>query len=848
MFGKQKASNPAKDFDLNDIDRLLNSSLEDVDDDIDMNDPELLKQLREMSSTTTEALPKKEPNSARKMPQSVQNMDIDFNSYTALAQGDEDIEVEFNECDMQDPDLLNELSKLSSTAPQEEIASLGPEAKELINMGFTQAQALKALNMFDNNLERAANYLFDLPPADDKDTEPHHPPRTSLSDEMEHEEDEENDEQQESIDPEFWKKKAEEYQKMALTAKREGDKKKAVSLLRESKMFNQKYQDLQEIYQRSEPQPATRNASSKSTESQENTLTPLPLSEPVIASTPAQPSSAPQQQQPTLQEAPVTADNSQQILDLLGKIISLQKQYKEAALHYKELGNLAVAKQMVRTSKELLQTGIRLKNGEIENPAVVRLPGEPDLSLGDGKIRQVDMVLRGPNPTSFEQIEAQLTYQMNVCHNLSVQLASSTRYKPKSSKTLMNSQQQDAYAKAEQALSADLVSLHATKPNIPPLHYEQVDYTYKNLLDTIPENMMEFKIIKATSLPTLDISAKLEPFVAWNFGGWPPENTAQAAMNRGETPIAAGINPQYDFNVQIPISRTNRLFQRYLQRKKLTVEVYHNNYAYGLFKRPVLLGKLVIPMERLLTKASINGTFDLLDGSKRKTGGKIEIEVNLREPLTGEDIAKRSERWLVLDAFGSTVSECLSLANLTVGGPQRPPMSSTPAQSEVGLSNVIEQAPAISPVQQQQHLPPAASLPEQQQKQADKDMPANSDLEAAEEEFNSVDNIVSNMVMEHELSLVNSKLASKSTDLQKEDLLDRKQSLEIKMNMLVVQVQTGILDMSTYLENVQKRMEADRRLALVFKKNNRLDLAKAALTRKKIMQDEVDEAKTAMED
>jgi hypothetical protein len=111
---------------------------------------------------------------------------------------------------------------------------------------------------------------------------------------------------------------------------------------------------------------------------------------------------------------------------------------------------------------------------------------------------------------------------------------------------------------------------------------------------------------------------------------------------------------------------------------------------------------------------------------------------------------------------------------------------------------------------------------------------------------NSVDNIVSNMVMEHEMGLVNAGIASKQPAKSKEDLMDRKQALEIKMNMLVIQVQTGILDMNTYLDNVQKRMDADRRLALIFKKYNRLDLAKAALVRKKIMQDELEEARAAM--
>lgn len=496
-------------------------------------------------------------------------------------------------------------------------------------MGFTQKQALKALGMFDNNLERAANYLFDSSPVDEDDYIDHSPstiappppppPHKSPSNQVmvAKQDDIQEDTQEfeeESVDPQFWKEKAQEYQKMALAAKRVGDKRKAVALLRESKNFNQKYQDLLEIHQSSnEPMDTERspaNTSPKLTQSrvlQQNTP---PPPEPVKPSTPPPPPPLQQQQQqPASQRAAITTNNLQQIQDLLGKVISLQKQYKEAAIYYKGLGNLAVAKQLVRTSKELLHTGIRLKNGEIIDLETVRLPEEPDMSLGDGKIRQVEPVSRGPNATSFDQIEAQLTYQMNVCHNLSIQLASPTR--KASNKTLMNSQQQDAYAKAEEAFSADLVSLHATKPNIPPLHYEQVDYTYKNLLDTIPDNMMEFKIIKAISLPTLDISTNLEPFVTWDFGGWPPENTAQAAMNKGETPVVSGINPEFDFSIQIPISRTNRLFQRYVQRKKLTIEVFHNKYTYGLFRRPVSLGKVIIPMDRLLTKSSITGAYDV---------------------------------------------------------------------------------------------------------------------------------------------------------------------------------------------------------------------------------------------
>ncbi|GAA5816671.1 hypothetical protein MFLAVUS_010201 [Mucor flavus] len=820
MFGKQSARQAsAKEFDL---DELLDSTLKDVDDDLDMNDPDLLKQLQELSSST----PKPKPKPLPKKPQ-VQAMEIDIDSYAALAQGDDDIHVDLDENDFSDPRLLNELSSLSSGTHHQP----NQNVSELINMGFSQDRAVKALDMFDNDLERAANYLFDSPTDMDTATEDHNQT--------------EQEKEEESSDPYYWQEKALEYKKLALAAKRSGDKSNAVALLRESKVYNQKYQDLLEIQPIQQSQPVI-NTTPPPPSPRDPTPPPRETTPPPREITP--PPREPTPHPPTPPPQP-TAQDLKQVQEVLGKVITLQKQYKEAALHYKGLGNLSAAKQMVRTSKVLLHTGIKLKNGEITDLRQVKLPDAPDMTLGDGKIRQVSEATSGVGINSYQQIESQLTYQINICHNLSIQNAISGQKKG-SSKILSDSQ--DNYAKVEHAFSTDLVSLRSyqsNNQNIPSLHYEQVNYTYKNILDNIPDNMMEFKIIRAISLPTLDISVNLDPFATWDFGGWPPENTAQAAMNKGETPVVSGANPQYDFSIMIPISRTNRLFTRYVQRKKLTVEVFHNKYTYGLFRRPVSLGKIVLPMDRLLTKASISGIFDLLDSSRKKTGGKIEIQVNLREPLTGEDIVKRSERWLVLDSFGSTASQCMALAGLTVDGPYT--NTNTPQLESLSAAN----SPVVnSPVPQEEAAEkspePVASTPLKSTVNSSDtkaiDTEEINELKLAEEEFNSVDNIVSNMVMEHELGLVNAGLAGKQPAKSKEDLMDRKQALEIKMNMLVIQVQTGMLDMNTYLENVQKRLESDRRLAIVFKKHQRLDLARASLVRKKIMQDELDEARAAM--
>ncbi|KAI7897778.1 uncharacterized protein BX663DRAFT_565252 [Cokeromyces recurvatus] len=747
-----------KEFNVDDLDQLLNSDLDNVDNDLDINDPELLKQLQELTSSST---PTPTSKSKPKVLNPVADINFNIDAYTKLAQGqddDDDIKVEFDEKDLNDTNLLNELSLIS----QESSLAPSQEVNDLINMGFTQKQSESALDMFDNNVERAANYLFDTPVHKEEPTK--------------------NDEKK---NPQYWKEKVQEYQSLALNAKRQGDKKKAIALLRESKEYNARYQELIQSHEESDkgiakltieqsansspPLPkneATEDRVSTSVDILKADAAKTDISKPEIPTTNIPASAIPKN------EIHKSSASQQEIQNLLSKVITLQRQYKEAALHYKKLGNFSIAKQMVRTSKDLLHLGISIKSGERSRLEDIQLPDAPDMTLGNDK----------PScPQSQDEIKAQIKYQINMCHQLSLQ-----------------SKQNRHFSKLEAAFSKDLKSLSGS------FHYETVQYVYANKLDEIPENIMQLKILKAIHLPTLDIAGTLEPFVTWDLGGWPPESSPQASLNKGETPVVKDAN--FDFTLMIPISRS-RPFQRYLQRKKLTLEVFHNRYTYGFFRRPISLGKAVIPLDQLLTKATLSGIFDLLDGGRKKTGGKLELQVNLREPLIEKDMMKRTEDWLVLD--GSEVSNYLVAAGL-----------STSAQKPVSPKTEIktESTTQVEPIK-------------------------DNELKTAEEEFNSVEALVSNMVLEHELKLTNSEL---SIYPNKEELIDRKQALDIKMNMLIIQVQTGLLDMETYLKQVEIRMEKDRRLAMIFKRHGRLDLAKAVLVRKKIMQDELEEAKAAI--
>lgn len=421
--------------------------------------------------------------------------------------------------------------------------------QHLVGMGFSETQAKDALDKYDGNLERATNYLLDTPmtnndqmgadvsttakPMTDDDTIQRETSDVAAMEEEVVEQDEQFN------DLEELQQRIKHYQKLAIAAKRSGDKKKAVELLRHSKGLDQRYQELIQRTNMSPPPPP----SSSTAQPQDEIMHDTPVVTTDLPSQSNPPSSSPEPEPPKVQ----SKDNTAATQAVLQQIVALQKEYKEAAIHYKNIGNLAASKEMIKTSKELLRVGIQVKNGEIGDIEAVRnkLPGKPDMSRGDGKMRQIQLVASGsPSEQTLEHLESQLVYQVDICHNLAIQSATMTGRK-QTGKTLSDSA--NAYQQLEQAFTADLVSIRSRRDQdmktTPQLHYELVNYTYKNILDHIPTNQMELKIIRGIGLQSLDISTNIEPFVTWDFGGWPPENTAQASLGKGETAVKKGTEP-----------------------------------------------------------------------------------------------------------------------------------------------------------------------------------------------------------------------------------------------------------------------------------------------------------------
>ncbi|KAG2186195.1 hypothetical protein INT43_002633 [Umbelopsis isabellina] len=1000
------------------------------DDDMD---PDLLKQLQELSTSSASA--KAKPKRAVPQQPAIDQMDLD--AYARLAQ-DEDIEVEFDENDLNDPNLLRELSMIGESGPNvieepttitkplpptvtEEIPSMSlkklpmndshktarslppnEEALQLMAMGFSQRQAMDALKFSDNDLERATNYLLDTPgPAEEDEnlqtsqsndiqsstpvnteynqlvdtsanmmdndqytnpkvsmeplqptteykrldgphTDPDSPtiqktipaPTQTTYDNVQYEP--ERSSKPESTDSkdigsewDFEEKYNEtdiiilaqyatDYQKAAVAAKRAGDKSSAIDLLRKSKLFTAKKEELKELQSdttfgeadshhtnvqaqdiSTPPQrvsPSLESLAQKSPAQQ----SPLQDSQPVEAATqqgkksPQQPSSdvvdeqraAEVEQQdkvPAMNSeipsegarspavAPPTSSNNirqsspqpaiapehAEIQQLLEALITRQKEYKVAAIHYKEIGNLAVAKEMIRISKDVLQTAVAVKNGQLTSVQTIKnkLPKAPDMELGSGKPRQpqeVNVMDHRGNLPSFEQLQRTLNYQMDICHNLELQ--------SRGNQGPGNNNLGNDFKELAKTFAADLASVKSAESSngsLPRFHYQNVSYAYRETNSEISSNEMIVHVKKAMQLQSLEASAQnIEAYVQWDLGGWPPESVPQAHLGKGQTPSAAkGGNPDFDFKTSIPIARQNRAFMRYLQRKKATFEVYHKRYSYGLFARPLLLGKVTLEMNSLLHTATAGGVLELLDQNRKKTGGLLHVNICLSEPLLNDDVPVKQEKWLIIDEYNANIYSLLASARLVPQSMAN--YQPAPASSPQALTPPSIQSPAPSPVVAEQvpkpdqsppakiaeeNAPPTAPKAEKSEEENELDK-AEADLNKYY--FKSVDSIVSNMVLENEIGLVNSAIAACHGTVP-DDLMDQKQALEIKMNMLVIQVQTGLLTMEQYLANVEARMEQDKKCALIFKRAGRLDLAKKALRRKKIAQEEVEEAKAAM--
>ncbi|KAG0054676.1 Coiled-coil and C2 domain-containing protein 1B [Gryganskiella cystojenkinii] len=464
------------------------------------------------------------------------------------------------------------------------------------------------------------------------------------------------------------------------------------------------------------------------------------------------------------------------------------------------------------------------------------------------------------------------------------------------------------FHKLNNIFKRDLLSLQSHrdhKMKAPAFHFQDVRFELEvGFYQEIGLNDLSLEVMRAWDLSHKEIQpSDIDAYVVWDLG-WPTENMAGAGSGKGTTPtVKRTARPDFDFTKVLRIERT-RTFQKFVERRKVTFEVWHYR---GLLWKDYQLGKAQIPLLSLLNHSEIHEIIPLVDPSTRKaTGGKLEIKIRLQRPLLKPEIVVKEEKWLVIDEFNSgglgfpspvastpptrqaaspalgrsgtpasragktsvavpaAVTRASPSTTLASRGAAAPPR---PAGQVIGSSGPVPSA--SRPTAPRSPAPPAApasvapkAQPPSTHPQAHPATtaavepvaavvaePKESDNEKALSELNNVDLLVSNNVLENEIQLaqkmVHDARAVANSELEEEHQ-DRLTQLEIKMKLLVLQVQTGQLTMEAYCKAVYARIEKDKQLAITCKRLKMVPEAMRALGRSKIMTQEMKEVEEAM--
>ncbi|KAJ3174807.1 Coiled-coil and C2 domain-containing protein 1B [Geranomyces variabilis] len=475
-------------------------------------------------------------------------------------------------------------------------------------------------------------------------------------------------------------------------------------------------------------------------------------------------------------------------------------------------------------------------------------------------------------PDLLQHFETTLENQIATCTNVAAHYFKQNK-----------KQEALAFHQMKKAMLPDLETIRVLRaaPNAsnvapPAFRYTTLSYDIEQVNPDVDANEMMIEIVRAWDLGSREIKGdEIDSYVAYDIG-WPPEDADAlvpvASEGKGDTSVVKRSGaPDYSFTKKIPIVRT-RPFQRFLERKKATFEVFHYHRGFLLMSKKVSLGRIQVPLTALLTKCEVHEAAELADANnpRKLTGGKLEVRIKMRTPLVKPDIIKKEQRWLTLDFGGAggnshatpasparqhaAVASAVAGAVATVANSvaATSPVASQPVNS--GSPSVPtttpRKPPVVSPAAASTAPSPAKSSPATASP-ASAVSPGTVDEDAVDDaalQFESPDNIVSNGVLEKELGEIDREIVLLKTAKKPipDSLTDRKMAYQLRMNTLVFRVQTGALSMADYVVEVKASIQQTKKWALMFKDARRMDLAKTALARIKMMQGEVAEVEAAL--
>uniref|UniRef100_A0A671PHK8 Coiled-coil and C2 domain-containing protein 1B n=1 Tax=Sinocyclocheilus anshuiensis TaxID=1608454 RepID=A0A671PHK8_9TELE len=188
-----------------------------------------------------------------------------------------------------------------------------------------------------------------------------------------------------------------------------------------------------------------------------------------------------------------------------------------------------------------------------------------------------------------------------------------------------------------------LKKAHAKGRSVPKFHTEERTFNSVKIFPTLTSNDMVLTVVKGINLPAPPgVSGNdLDASVRFEF----PFPSAEEAQRDKTSTVRNSNCPEFKEKFKLNIKRDHRGFKRVVQAKGIKFEVVHKG---GLFKTDKVVGSAQLKLEALENQCEIRDIIDVLDGRKA-TGGKLEVCVKIREPLSGVQLQPVTEKWLVID-------------------------------------------------------------------------------------------------------------------------------------------------------------------------------------------------------
>ena len=235
---------------------------------------------------------------------------------------------------------------------------------------------------------------------------------------------------------------------------------------------------------------------------------------------------------------------------------------------------------------------------------------------------------------TFEQIETQLQQQIDVC-------SSNAEVFEKLGNISAASQYKNMADRCQRDLLA-IKGIQSQGLGPPKFTMEMRKFAVVNSNTELGDKEAQVEVIRGITVPCpsgyseSDLNLYLEIEFPWPQDNPQKENTGY---------VRASSNPQYDSKHKFEIDRKqSRSLLRVFKRQSVKFTMYQHR----TLRRDIFVGQAAIPLEGLESKCEVHMACDLKDEKgRRPVGGKLEVYVRLREPLSGRDQEEKEQKWLV---------------------------------------------------------------------------------------------------------------------------------------------------------------------------------------------------------